>query len=175
MAIAFIALGSNIHPRQTFIERAIERLSSHEEIKNVRASAIYETVPVGYTNQDDFLNGVVKVETTLSPVDLLAYCQTIESTLGRERRVRWGPRTIDLDILLYNQANMQTEKLTVPHPRMHERAFVLVPLNDIGSTVYLPNYDKTVQELLLSLPEDEVKGVRPWKRRNGQNEKEIGK
>lgn len=94
-------------------------------------SSIYETAPVGYENQDDFLNMAVKITTSLRPEELLSLTQKIEQELGRTREVRWGPRTADLDILLYNRENIETEQLVVPHPRMYERLFVLVPMSEI--------------------------------------------
>ncbi|KGP71820.1 2-amino-4-hydroxy-6-hydroxymethyldihydropteridine diphosphokinase [Pontibacillus yanchengensis] len=169
MKEAYIALGSNIHPRYKFISEAINQLASHSQIEVIQSSAIYETVPVGYTEQGDFLNAVIKIQTNLASVDLLSYCQSIEQELGRERSVEWGPRTIDLDILLFNQENIETEQLIVPHPRLHERAFVLVPLYDIDSHLYIPGYKKTVQQLLSELADDEKKGVRQWKLKNGEN------
>ena len=97
-------------------------------------SSIYETDPVGYTNQACFLNAVIKITTSLKSEELLQTCLFIESQLGRKREIRWGPRTLDLDILLYNQENIETESLIVPHPRMQERAFVIIPLMELDPT-----------------------------------------
>src|SRR5699024_9592520 len=107
-------------------------------------SSIYETAPVGFIDQADFLNMVIEVETRLSPIELLDVCQEIELRLGRERVIRFGPRTIDLDILLYNQENLETERLSIPHVRMHERAFVLVPLAEIAHSYKIVKWDKQV-------------------------------
>src|SRR5699024_4742896 len=98
----------------------------------VKESSIYETPPVGYTNQGHFLNMFIAVKTSLSAIKLLDVCQCIEQQLGRKREIRFGPRTIDLDILIYNEENIKTDRLIVPHPRMHERAFVLIPLVEIA-------------------------------------------
>ncbi|MEC0282528.1 2-amino-4-hydroxy-6-hydroxymethyldihydropteridine diphosphokinase [Terribacillus saccharophilus] len=160
MKQAWIALGSNIAPRETYLQQAIQMLSEHEEIKLNQVSTVYETEPVGYENQDQFLNLVAEVETSLDPMELLRICQKIEQELGRKRIIRWGPRTVDLDILLYSTENMNVEELILPHPRMHERAFVLVPLAEIAPELLLK--DKRVQEWLDTLPAQDVQGVRSW-------------
>lgn len=132
MNVSYLSLGSNMGDRIAMLERAVGQLAAHPEIEVGSISSVYETDPVGFTDQDAFLNIVVEVKTTQSASDLLEVCQKIEQYLQRERLVRWGPRTIDLDILLFNQDNIETERLTIPHPRMHERAFVLVPLLEIA-------------------------------------------
>lgn len=128
---AYIALGSNIGKKETYLKEAVKKLHEHPEVQVELISSIYETTPVGYENQDDFLNMAVKIVTSLRPEKLLSLTQTIEQELGRTREVRWGPRTADLDILLYNRENIETEQLVVPHPRMYERLFVLVPMSEI--------------------------------------------
>ncbi|MCY7619764.1 MULTISPECIES: 2-amino-4-hydroxy-6-hydroxymethyldihydropteridine diphosphokinase [Bacillus] len=128
---AYIALGSNIGKKETYLKEAVKKLHEHPEVQVELISSIYETTPVGYENQDDFLNMAVKISTSLRPNELLALTQKIEQELGRTREVRWGPRTADLDILLYNRENIETEQLVVPHPRMYERLFVLVPMSEI--------------------------------------------
>ena len=128
---AYIALGSNIGKKETYLKEAVKKLQEHPEVQVELISSIYETTPVGYENQDDFLNMAVKITTSLRPEELLSLTQTIEQELGRTREVRWGPRTADLDILLYNRENIETEQLVVPHPRMYERLFVLVPMSEI--------------------------------------------
>ncbi|MBD7986331.1 2-amino-4-hydroxy-6-hydroxymethyldihydropteridine diphosphokinase [Sporosarcina sp. Sa2YVA2] len=132
MNVSFISIGSNIGDRLHHLTDAVRALHEHKEVTVTVVSSIYETTPVGFIDQADFLNLVVKVETTLSAHDLLGSCQEIENDLGRIREVRWGPRTVDLDILLYNNDNVESENLIVPHPRMGERAFVLVPLLEIA-------------------------------------------
>ncbi|CDQ21803.1 2-amino-4-hydroxy-6-hydroxymethyldihydropteridine diphosphokinase [Halobacillus karajensis] len=161
---AYIALGSNITPRENFLKDAIILLKEHKEINIEQKSAVYETAPVGYTEQNDFLNMVIRINTGLSPSELLQYCQEIERVLGRKRLVKWGPRTIDLDILLYNNENMNAEHLTIPHPHMHERAFVMVPLADLDPKTYLPHLKQTAGEALGLLPSEEVDSMSEWGR-----------
>lgn len=138
MKKAFISIGSNIGDRLDHLKQATRALHSHEGISVLSVSSIYETAPVGYTDQADFLNLTTGIETELSAHALLTVCQEIEQELGRVRDVRWGPRTVDLDILLYNNEGVETEDLVVPHPRMHLRAFVLIPLLEIAPTIAHP-------------------------------------
>ncbi|SEN83712.1 2-amino-4-hydroxy-6-hydroxymethyldihydropteridinediphosphokinase [Mesobacillus persicus] len=160
--IAYIGVGSNIGNRLDYISEAVKRLDHHKEIKVVNTSSIYETDPVGYTNQASFLNMVIKIRTTLAPLALLESLLFIEEELGRKREIKWGPRTLDLDILLYNQENIKSEKLMIPHPRMLERAFVIVPLLEVDLQLNLPGIvDRD------SLRDKE--GVRIWKRKNGED------
>lgn len=128
---ALLALGANIGARHTQLEEAVRRLDEHPAIRLVRRSAIIETAPVGKTDQPDFLNMVIAVDTSLKPSDLLAACLEIERAMGRERTERWGPRTIDIDIVAYGRERLRQEGMTLPHPRAHERAFVMGPLREI--------------------------------------------
>ena len=155
----YIGLGTNIEPRESYLKKAIHQLFQHDAINITKQSSIYETEPVGFTEQSHFLNMVLEINTSLTPLALLDVCQGIESHLGRERVIRFGPRTIDLDILLYNNENMKTERLTIPHPRMHERGFVLTPLAEIAPNAILPPIGTTSKELLNKLPEAEKKGI----------------
>jgi 2-amino-4-hydroxy-6-hydroxymethyldihydropteridine diphosphokinase len=164
---AYIALGSNIGNRFEHLKQAIGELNSLPDVNVVNTSSIYETDPVGYEDQEQFLNMVIQVKTALNPFQLLDECHAIEKDLGRKRELRWGPRTIDLDILLYNQENIKTEKLLVPHPRMQERAFVIIPLLEIQSSIKLPAMEKPLQASLEDIPDRE--GVRIWKRKNGED------
>lgn len=141
MNIAYLSIGSNIGDRLHHLTEAVRSLHSHDKIEVTMISSIYETEPVGYTDQANFLNLVVCLETSLNPFELLEVCQGVENDLGRVRGIRWGPRTVDLDILLYNNDNIETENLTVPHPRMDERAFVLVPLMEIAPTLVRVSVD----------------------------------
>ena len=166
MTQAFIALGTNIEPRENHFIKALEMLTDHSEILIKKISSIYETDPVGYEDQADFLNMVIEVETELSAEKLLRYCQLIEERLGRVRTILNGPRTIDLDILLYSQENIRMDDLEIPHPRMHERAFVLVPLGEIAPEIVVPGTGKQVQQLLEELPREEKAGVRGWPQEN---------
>lgn len=128
---SYLSLGSNMGDRVEMLREAVRLLKEHPVIDIMKISSLYETDPVGFTEQDAFLNMVVYLQTNLSAFELLEVCQDIERKLDRKREIRWGPRTIDLDILLYNQDELETEKLVIPHPRMHERAFVLVPLLEL--------------------------------------------
>ncbi|MGM8213016.1 2-amino-4-hydroxy-6-hydroxymethyldihydropteridine diphosphokinase [Virgibacillus sp. W0430] len=163
---AFIALGTNIEPRASYIDEAINALLNNRTIQLERKSSIYETAPVGYLDQADFLNMVIKVTTDLSPNELLDQCQAIEQRLGRKRTIRNGPRTIDLDILLYNQEKTQAEHLVIPHPRMHERAFVLVPLNEIAADAIVPGFNIEVKALLEKNPQEEIDGIVLWEKKS---------
>lgn len=162
MNISYIALGSNIEPRASFVAKAISLLEKND-VKVECKSSIYETAPVGYTKQSDFLNMVIYVTTKHTAESLLNVCQQIEARLGRERKLENGPRTIDLDILLYNDAIIETKRLIVPHPRMHERAFVLVPLNDVAKSNKIPKINKSVEQLMQELPEENLNEVHKWK------------
>ena len=142
----YLSLGSNLGDRKAQLQEAVRLLQSNPSISNMKMSSIYETAPVGYLNQDVFLNLVIRLETSLSPLGLLDICQEIEQALHRERLVRWGPRTVDLDVLLYGQEQVATERLTIPHPRMYERAFVLVPLQELMPSLILPE-DLEMQEV----------------------------
>lgn len=154
---SFLSLGSNMGNRLDMLKGAVQLLMDYPLIRVVAISSLYETDPVGFTDQDPFLNMVVRLKTELSALALLDACQEIERKLNRERLIRWGPRTIDLDILLYNQENIKTERLVVPHPRMHERAFVLIPLLEIGSSI-------------TGFEEPQPQGVRLWRTYNSVEE-----
>lgn len=128
---AYVALGSNINNREQYLQDAITALNQEPGIVVTGLSSIYETEPVGYVDQSAFLNMVVQIQTVIPAIDLLFNLLAIENRLGRKRDVRWGPRTIDLDLLLYGDEHLTTPDLIIPHPRMHERAFVLVPLSEV--------------------------------------------
>jgi len=129
---AYLSLGSNIGDRIAFLSRAVEMINMSFFTDVEAVSPVYETEPWGYADQNSFLNLCLKVCTTLAPAELLDSLQAIENRLGRVRgHVRYGPRTIDIDMLLYDDVALSGERLTLPHPRMFERAFVLVPLSDI--------------------------------------------
>ena len=131
MSKVFLSLGSNIGDRIGFLKKALSLLSAHADIDIRNVSSVYETDPVGYTEQDCFLNLVCRIDTDLSPLALLHYIHQVENILGRERTIRFGPRTIDIDILTYDDLVMDDGELTIPHPRMKERAFVQIPLREI--------------------------------------------
>lgn len=147
---SYLSLGSNMGNRFEMLRQSIYLLAEHPAITVTCISSLYETEPVGYVDQEPFLNMVVQLETELKALELLDVCQEIEQILNRERLVRWGPRTIDLDVLLYDQVNIETERLTLPHPRMYERAFVLIPLLEIKPDLEIGDIS-------------EAEGVRLWK------------
>jgi len=158
MALVYISFGSNVGDRLGNIKGALGHISAHSSIAITKKSSLYETEPVGYENQDWFLNGVVEIETEIAPDELLSLLKQIEKDMGRREGIRWGPREIDLDILLYEQHCIDEPHLTIPHPRMHERAFVLVPLVEIAPQVIHPVLQKSAAELLGELAS--AKGVK---------------
>lgn len=158
-AAAYVGLGSNLGSRESWLAEAIRLLGEHPGIRVEACSSVYETDPVGYLEQPAFLNMAVRVRTRLSPHALLAYMLQVEQELGRKREVRWGPRTIDLDLLIYGDLQLNTPDLTLPHPRMPERAFVLVPLHDVHLGDALPGA-VSLSERLESAEGKE--GIRLW-------------
>ncbi len=136
---AYLGLGANLGDRLTTLREAVDLLSADPGIVVRRTSRVWETDPVGGPEQPDFLNIVVEIDTDLDPLDLLAAVNRVESELGRVRDVRWGPRTIDIDILLIDALTIADDRLTVPHPRMHQRAFVLFPLLELIADPVLPD------------------------------------
>ena len=162
MERAYIALGSNISPRKRYLQEAIRLLEENPAIVVDGQSFIYETDPVGYVEQNDFLNMVIAVDTSLTPLELLDACQEVEDSLGRVRSIKWGPRTIDLDILTFEGEEMNTERLILPHPHLYERAFVLVPLADVNRELRFPPEGRTVASLVGDLSQEEVSAVRRY-------------
>lgn len=153
MARAYVALGANLGAREATLRRALELLDGREDTTVVGISQLRETDPVGLLDQPRFLNGAAALDTELGPVELLAVLLEIERTLGRVRDgVRNGPRSIDLDLLLFDAETIEGPELTLPHPRLHERRFVLEPLADIDPQLRVPGRG-TVAELLASLDE----------------------
>ncbi len=134
---AYLALGSNIGDKPAYLRAATAAIDALPETRVVAKSSIWRTPPWGKTDQDWFANAALGVETALSPLALLEACLAIEIRLGRVRRERWGPRVIDIDVLLHGNANITTERLTLPHPAMRERAFVLMPLQEIAPDLIL--------------------------------------
>jgi 2-amino-4-hydroxy-6-hydroxymethyldihydropteridine diphosphokinase len=154
---AYVGLGSNLGDRAAYLLLGLSALSRLPKTHLLRLSPVYETAPVG-PPQPPYLNMVAELETELSPKGLLAEMLRVEKALGRERRERWGPRTLDLDLLLYGDLVLEEEGLSVPHPRLHERAFVLVPLLDLLPEGRHPLLGQSFAELLASL---DASSVRP--------------
>ena len=146
MADVYIALGSNMDGPHSQLDSAFEALPQHPNIQLIAVSNRYQTPPIG-PQQPDFINAAAQLSTDLSPLQLLDALQAIEQQQNRVRSIHWGPRTLDLDILLYDNLEIDSERLTIPHPRIGERAFVLVPLMDLNPQLALPS-GETVAQLL---------------------------
>ena len=159
---AYLSIGSNMGDREGLLKKSIELLNGYPDVLIQSVSSIYETDPVGFTDQPLFLNLAIKLKTSLSPQALLSIMQEVENNLERKRVQKWGPRTIDLDILLYNSVSIQTEELTIPHPRMLERAFVLIPLCEIAPDDIYPENSISLHQVLCEQRDKE--GVRIWKK-----------
>jgi len=157
MSIIYLALGTNLGDRPQNLQAALDAFPPSIVLR--QSSRIYETPPWGYADQPAFLNMAVKAETSLGPESLLKRLQQIEVEAGREASFRYGPRKIDLDILFYDDLVLESETLTIPHPRLQERAFVLVPLADVGADVVHPVLGQTVWQLLFAL---DVRGIEPY-------------
>jgi 2-amino-4-hydroxy-6-hydroxymethyldihydropteridine diphosphokinase len=155
---AYLALGANLGDRLASLQRAADLLGARRGIAVLRSSRLFETAPVG-PPQPDFLNAVVEVDTSLTPRDLLEAAMAVERELGRERHERWGPRTIDVDLLTFDDVEVDEPGLRIPHPRMHERAFVLVPLGELNADPPLPGGRRLAE---VSLPPGDLLGVRPF-------------
>jgi 2-amino-4-hydroxy-6-hydroxymethyldihydropteridine diphosphokinase len=153
--IVYIGIGSNLGDKVEQCEKGISEILRVDRTRLLARSSLFKTQPIGYTSQDWFVNGVIKIETDLEPLDLLQSLKAIESRLGRGETFRWGPRVIDLDILFFDEHEIQTEQLQIPHPLLHERQFVLTPLVEIDRILIHPVLKKTVQELLEDLKEDQ--------------------
>lgn len=168
--VVYLSLGSNLGDRLAFLKFGVKRLGQDVNISIIKCSSIYETAPVGLTEQPNFLNMVVELQTIYQPLELLKATQAIQQKSGREFKIRWGPRTLDLDILLFNQENIEMDELSVPHPRMHERGFVIIPLRELAPSLYIPSVNKSVQQVYEELLDKE--GVRFWKNPFGVEELE---
>lgn len=147
MTKCFMSLGSNIGDREGNLKKAVSLLKDSGKISDIKASHIYETEPVGYDDQDNFYNICISFDTTMEPLELLDLSQGIEAELLRVRTIKNGPRTIDLDILLFGEEKINTKRLIVPHERMFERAFVLIPLSELKEIECEIPTDKSVVKL----------------------------
>lgn len=155
MSRAYLGIGTNMGDRLSNLSDAIDYIKQFKNTEIVKISKIYETRPWGYTDQNDFLNLCVSINTNLKPEELLQKCLEVELNLKRERIIRWGPRTIDIDILIYDDIICNGEKLTLPHPRIQERAFVLIPLIDLKEDLMIKGM--LLKEWLNELDAEEVK------------------
>ncbi len=152
---AYIGLGSNLESPVTQLRSAYQAILSHPSISSITPSSLYNTTPIGPQDQPNYINGAIKITTSLSAIELLDTLQSIENQHGRVRTQRWGARTLDLDILLFNNEQIDTPRLTVPHPQIEFRNFVLVPLNDLSPDLIFPD-KRSLKELLSSCPENAI-------------------
>ena len=156
---AYIGVGTNMGDKEKNINDSIEFINMSKVNKVIKKSELYKTKPVGYLEQDDFMNCALEIRTLLTPMELVEYLLDLEKNLKRERLVKWGPRTIDLDVLLYDDIISSKEEIVIPHPRMHERMFVLKPLADIAPYVMHPILNKRIYELKDELEKKEINWV----------------
>lgn len=159
MVKAFLSLGSNMGDRLEYLSKAIDKIAEIQGCNILNKSRVYETEPWGYENQEAFLNLCISIETSLSPCELLESLQTIELELDRVRKIHWGPRTIDIDILLFDDIICEDDKLTIPHPRMSERAFVLIPLYDIEKNLIIDGIK--LEDLINKI---DTRGIKEYKK-----------
>lgn len=157
---AYLGLGTNMGDRLDYINSACKILSNNNSIEITNKSKLYETKAWGYTDQADFFNLCLEIETSLDEYGLLKACQDVEQKLNRERIIRWGPRTIDVDILFFNDIILNNENLSLPHPRISERAFVLIPLMDLNQNLLIKG--KVISEHLNSLTNEERDEVKEY-------------
>jgi 2-amino-4-hydroxy-6-hydroxymethyldihydropteridine diphosphokinase len=160
---AYLGLGSNLGDRFLNLREALRRLKDSSGLEISRISPVYETDPVGGPSQPRYLNMVVEIVTKIEARKLLKMCQEIENEMGRVRAERWGPRTIDIDIIIYGDMVSSTRELTIPHPLFHEREFVLRPMADIAPDLLHPVLDLSVRELLDGVEESGVKKMNSLK------------
>jgi len=151
---AYIGIGSNQGDKYKNCTLAIEDIRSCEKNHLLKQSSFYLTEPWGYSDQDDFINLAIEIKTSFSPLKLLSFLRKTEKKLAKKINVKWGPRTIDLDILFYNDQKLESPQLTIPHPLLHQRGFVLSPLKEINSHLTHPIFNQTISQLLDSLSDD---------------------
>ena len=150
LATVYVSLGSNLGDRFQHLRKAIKRMEEVNRISIKKVSSVYESEPVGYKNQRWFLNLVLEIQTSFDPFPLLEHLLAIEDKMGREREEKWGPRNIDLDLLLYDNRIVNSDRLSIPHPQMHQRRFALIPLAQIAPQLIHPLQKKSIEELLES-------------------------
>lgn len=154
--LVYLALGANLGDRLSNLRAAIRSLPPKVHV--LAESRVYETPPWGYTKQPPFLNMAIQAETDLAPAALLSYLKHIEAQIGREESVHWGPRLIDLDILFYDDLTLNSPELVIPHPHLHERGFVLVPLADLAPDLEHPRLRRRIRDLLATV---DLSGITP--------------
>lgn len=154
----FLSLGSNIGNRYKYLEKALFSIQENRNIEIVKQSSVYETEPFGFTEQDKFLNMVIEIRTSLQPIELLKYINKVESKYERVRSIHWGPRTIDIDILLYGDIIMEDEILQIPHPFLKQRLFVLIPLFEIYKGE-IPGESRSIIEFI-ELQKQNIKDIK---------------
>jgi 2-amino-4-hydroxy-6-hydroxymethyldihydropteridine diphosphokinase len=162
--VAYIGVGSNQGDRRGHCAAALAHIAAYPHTTLIGQSSYYLTEPWGYREQDDFVNLVLKVETEITPLELLGFLKETEGKLARQKTIRFGPRTIDLDILLYGDRVILSPELTIPHARLCERAFVLIPLQEIAPQLMHPVRNQTISRLLAEL--DDTRRVVQWNREN---------
>ncbi|MGI5911247.1 MAG: 2-amino-4-hydroxy-6-hydroxymethyldihydropteridine diphosphokinase [Syntrophomonadaceae bacterium] len=168
--IVYIGLGSNIGDKLAQLELARKNIDNIKNTEITRASSLYITSPWGKTDQDDFINQVIEARTRLSAGELLHQLTAIEIKMGRQRNVKWGPRCIDLDILLYGDEVINLKELKIPHPHMRERLFVLIPLQEINSELVFPDNGVKIKEVLVRVLEREgTRGITKLKYSPAEN------
>lgn len=148
---AYLGIGSNLGDKEGFLQEAIGKIKNNMRIQKVRTSEFLATEPYGGVEQDEFLNAAIEIETLYSPIELLHYLQELEQEAGRERKIHWGPRTLDLDILFYENFISDSKELTVPHPDMQNRDFVLIPLTELCPYQMHPLFGKCIKQMLEEL------------------------
>ena len=145
---AYIGIGSNLGNPEENCTKAIEKISSIKDIKIISKSSFYQTEPIGGVQQDWFVNSAIEIETDLSPENLLSVLLSLELAMGRTRKEKWGPRLIDLDLLFYGNLVLDNKDLTLPHPEIQNRKFVLIPMSEIAENLIHPTLKKTIKTLL---------------------------
>lgn len=148
---AYLAIGSNLGDRESYLNMVFDEIEKNEDIVEIRKSSFIETEPYGVKDQPNFLNGVIKIETILTPYELLDFCKQVESLAGRNTTRRWGERTLDVDIIAYGNTFIFEEDLKIPHAEMHMRDFVLKPLEEIEPYFIHPIYKKNIKDMLLDI------------------------
>lgn len=153
----YLSLGSNMGDKIQHLKDAVSIIKEYDRVSNVMVSSFYETAPVGYLDQDLFVNIALSLDTEMEPYEMLSLCQHVEEELKRKRIIRWGPRTIDVDILLFNDIISNDEKLTIPHPRMKERAFVIVPLYEIANDISIDG--DSIESIYQALDKEDIRKI----------------